>query len=70
MRYPLDKYVRLTGESLPTLSKRLSILAGKEIGQKTLWNWSAGRYNFRVFVECSDDDINEITGVVKEYRIV
>jgi|APSaa5957512535_1039671.scaffolds.fasta_scaffold116712_3 hypothetical protein len=70
MRYPIDKYAQLTGESMPQLSRRLTELGGKEIGQKTLWNWANGRYKFRVIVECDDDDYNEIVGVFKEYRIV
>ena len=70
MRFPVKQYAKLTGESLPQLSTRLSDLAGREIGPKTLWNWSSKRYGFEVFIDVNDKDIFDIKKVVKETRIL
>ena len=70
MRYPLKRYTQLRGIGLPELGRILSAKTGTDIGPKTLWNWGAERYDFRVYVECADDDIRKITGVIKESRIL
>lgn len=52
------------------LAKKLSDLAGREISDKTVWNWVNKRYQFRVVVECADGDLSDIKGVYKETKIL
>jgi len=70
MKYPLRSYLKITGENNNQIAKRFSKLAGKTIGDKTVWNWVNNRYQFRVMVECDDKDLMKIKGVFKEFRIV
>ena len=73
MRFSVSKYAEVTEQSLPKLAEKISALSiergGKAVNGKTLWNWVNGRYKFRVFIECDDNDTGLITGVYKESRI-
>jgi len=75
MRYPLDKYLKLTRLSHPQLADKLTEIRrlkgdNNKIYAKTLWNWSNERYSFRVVIECDDNNIDEITGAFKEIQIL
>ena len=71
MKIEMSRYQKLTGLSLPQLAERMTgNRRKKKFNSKTLWNWTQRRYDFRVVIECDDNDIDVITGVFKEHRIV
>ena len=70
MKYPIDRYIAITGMTSQQLAEKLSGLGENTYGAKTVWNWINGRYKFHVVIEVDDKDIDEIKGAYKEYRIV
>ena len=70
MKFRLRQYQKLTKESLPELSIRISKLGKRQINDKTLWNWVNNRYGFVVIVECDDKDLMRIKRIYKEELIL